>query len=387
MSVTTHTAREPRFVFYDVYNIFSGAQISMCILVNELCRRGYSVEVITGKGTRMDIALAKGVHRRYLPLALLRWERPRLVKLVLDCVFIMMTYALSQRSTIFVANDELCASAFIPLRLLYKKIVWHVRSSARIRYLDGILLAGSSRVLVMNRSMARAKFGFASHPKIRCVGTAYDPDIAKESQLEVPKEFEFLENRTVISVIGAIVPGKRIIDAIKAFAGIKHDDTVLLIVGPKVSRYHSYYEEVRHYILSQGLSDSVLLVENYDKAYWVYKVTQVLLVTSEYEGIPRVILEALYFDLPVVTSDVGGIREALSDDAASIIVRFCPVADIGSFTGALEEVLASKCVGGRNFVAKEFSVEQHVDNVLRSIGGLTTTLHASTTSSEWEDRA
>ena len=48
---------------------------------------------------------------------------------------------------------------------------------------------------------------------------------------------------------------------------------------------------------------------------------QIYLLSSNWEGFPRSILEAMRAGLPVVASDVGGVREAVVDGATGFIVR------------------------------------------------------------------
>jgi glycosyltransferase involved in cell wall biosynthesis/ubiquinone/menaquinone biosynthesis C-methylase UbiE len=58
----------------------------------------------------------------------------------------------------------------------------------------------------------------------------------------------------------------------------------------------------------------------------------VLLMTSGYEGLPLVVIEALMCGVPVVASDVGAIRECLAPDIGSLIH---PLADASVYTKAV----------------------------------------------------
>ena len=52
-----------------------------------------------------------------------------------------------------------------------------------------------------------------------------------------------------------------------------------------------------------------------------YKRIDCLILTSEMEGVPNVILEALASGLPIISTDVGGISEILSDTISLIFEK------------------------------------------------------------------
>lgn len=73
-----------------------------------------------------------------------------------------------------------------------------------------------------------------------------------------------------------------------------------------------------------------------------------LLMPSLHEGLPYTILEAMSLALPIIASDVGGLREILEDRRTA---RLVPVGDVPALTGAIAEVvmdpLAASAMGAR----------------------------------------
>ncbi len=90
----------------------------------------------------------------------------------------------------------------------------------------------------------------------------------------------------------------------------------------------------------------------------------VLLHTSVSEGIPTVVLEAMACGVPVVVSDCGGVREAVSDGVEGLIV---PKRDPGAAADALlalwndPPMRARMGSAGRERVLDEFSLERQAD--------------------------
>ena len=62
---------------------------------------------------------------------------------------------------------------------------------------------------------------------------------------------------------------------------------------------------------------------------------------SLWEGFPRSIIEALRSSLPVIASDVGGVKESVFNDVNGFVV---PPSDVEALRSALEILLTSSCL-------------------------------------------
>jgi glycosyltransferase involved in cell wall biosynthesis len=95
----------------------------------------------------------------------------------------------------------------------------------------------------------------------------------------------------------------------------------------------------------------------------VMRSLDVLLLTSHWEGLPRVILEALATGVPIVATRVGGVEEGIERDSCA---RLCAAGDIDGLTAGLEEILQRSAKGGRGAsrvnpeLPKEFHIEEMV---------------------------
>ena len=111
-----------------------------------------------------------------------------------------------------------------------------------------------------------------------------------------------------------------------------------------------------------GLQDRVRLAgwrRDIDRAM---KSFDALLLTSHWEGLPRVILEAASTGLPIVATRVGGVEEAVVqvDNA-----RLYEAGDIAGLAAGLETMLREREAGGetigiRKGLPKEFHIEEMV---------------------------
>ena len=79
-------------------------------------------------------------------------------------------------------------------------------------------------------------------------------------------------------------------------------------------------ESVRALAGSLGLSERVRFLGMREDVPELIAGSQLYLLISHWEGFPRIILEALRGGLPVVASDVGGVREAVIDGETGFVV-------------------------------------------------------------------
>jgi glycosyltransferase involved in cell wall biosynthesis len=82
--------------------------------------------------------------------------------------------------------------------------------------------------------------------------------------------------------------------------------------------------------------------------------------SSEYEGTPNAVLEAMAMETPVVASDAGGTREVARPGVDALVV---PVRDVGALSRAIHEALGdpatarTRAVSARRRIEHELSFE------------------------------
>jgi glycosyltransferase involved in cell wall biosynthesis len=79
-------------------------------------------------------------------------------------------------------------------------------------------------------------------------------------------------------------------------------------------------EPLQRLILQSGLRDRVALLGERNDVYDVMRAMDVLLICSDHEGIPMVMLEAMALGVAVVSRKVGGIPEVIRDRVTGILV-------------------------------------------------------------------
>lgn len=147
------------------------------------------------------------------------------------------------------------------------------------------------------------------------------------------------EEDLVLLSVGTINERKSQIDIVNAFAGLPQElwsRARLVLVGAKPSKY---LEKIMRHIaaLPPGLSERIHIVsETHDIAPW-YRASDVFVFASTNESYPRVIVEAMYFGLPIVSAAVFGTEEQIAHGESGLL--FAP-RDVAALTACLVRILS-----------------------------------------------
>lgn len=101
----------------------------------------------------------------------------------------------------------------------------------------------------------------------------------------------------------------------------------------------------------------------------LYRRADVFVHVSLSEGLPKVLIEALASSTPIVATDVGGVRAALDDGRAGLLV---PPADLDALVDAVRRLaddgpLRDRLVARGTELARDLTLEVQADKVVRFI--------------------
>jgi glycosyltransferase involved in cell wall biosynthesis len=150
------------------------------------------------------------------------------------------------------------------------------------------------------------------------------------------------------------IPHKRISMLIRVFAGLKDPRAQLVLIGTGAEKEVVMAQTVAREL---GVEKQVLFTGRLQspEVYQHFKTSSVYLSASLEEGFPNVFIEAMYYGLPIVATDVGGCREMIVEGKTGFLVD---VMDEEALTERLRR-LRDNCQL-RNEHAKNFDLEQVV---------------------------
>ena len=149
---------------------------------------------------------------------------------------------------------------------------------------------------------------------------------------DLRQELGMPNGRPVVGTVAVFRSQKRLLDwlAVARQVAIMHDDALFLLVGdgpemPSVCRR----------IRELGLSERVRLTGFREDGRRLLGLVDVYLMTSEFEGLPLAMLEAMSLGKPVVATAVGGIPEVIVPGKNGLLARAGDTGLLAAQTGAL----------------------------------------------------
>lgn len=176
------------------------------------------------------------------------------------------------------------------------------------------------------------------------------------------------ENDFVLIMIARLHPVKGHSIAFEAVRALKEDyPTIKLLLigdGPIESELKGKANEL-------GIENNVLFMGHQENIHGYLMISDTKILTSYSESFPLVILEAARAKVPVISTDVGGVKDLISD---SSLGRVVPVEDPKSLALTIEEYIQLKKNGelhllGENLFDKtsaNYSVENFAESVYRT---------------------
>jgi glycosyltransferase involved in cell wall biosynthesis len=168
----------------------------------------------------------------------------------------------------------------------------------------------------------------------------------------------------VIGIAARLAPVKRLDIFLSVAQEVLRErpQTVFVIAGEGPEE-----PKLRAAACDKGLDTAVRFLGQRDDIYNVLRAYDVLLVTSDNEGLPTVVLEAMALGAPVVARAVGGIPEIIKHGVNGMLVGSASAADLAAACSALlaspsaRERMAQKA----RETAELYAPRQNADAVLR----------------------
>jgi len=139
------------------------------------------------------------------------------------------------------------------------------------------------------------------------------------------------ESGDLLAMIGALSPEKRVDVAVDALAELPHVRLVVAGAGPQRDALADLAE--------RRAPGRVTFLGSTDRPATVLAAADALVLSSDSEGVPGVLIEAGLAALPVVTTDVGWVREVVVDGVTG---QLAPPGDPGALAAGVRAVLADR---------------------------------------------
>lgn len=209
------------------------------------------------------------------------------------------------------------------------------RQPLRVQRLNRILLSHADGIISQTEDMAREMASlYGLHPdSITTIINPVDEELINE---RIKARYDFPSGHTIYVAVGRVQPQKDYETLIRAFAKVQNVKplSLLYIVGKDDGGYAA---EQKRIVNQLGLESKVVFTGFQDNPYKFMLGADCYVLSSEYEGLPNTLLEAMYLKLPVVaTESIPFIPELIAGYPDG---RCVPVKDIEKFAQSMLEVI------------------------------------------------
>ena len=214
---------------------------------------------------------------------------------------------------------------------------------------------------------------------VTTIGVGLDNARFNEKVIESPKVIELEnakknENLRYLLYIGKIERRRNTLFLINLLHEISktNNNVKLILIGKGESKY---VEKVKKEIEKYNLNDKIIYIEKMQQEELsnIYKISDIFLLPTEYEIFGMVLLEAMYFGLPCITSINGGSSTIIKNGINGMIIdKF----DMNSWTNSIKLLLNSDELkikigeSAKRTIINNFLWNKLVDNFIKTYKNL-----------------
>jgi len=205
------------------------------------------------------------------------------------------------------------------------------------RFLEKQAAPWTDQLVVMNGfdELAAPQLGYPGNRVHRTFGIGVDPDefdpdrvASRTGQLRA--ELGFPATTRLVLMVGEFIERKRHEDAIAAISQLDRDVHLLLAgSGPR-------FQYVAELAASLGCEERVHMLGHRQDVPELIAMSDILLLPSSQEGLPRCILESMSMATPVIASDIRGSSDLLEAGAGILV----PIRDTARYAYEIRGLLA-----------------------------------------------
>lgn len=340
-----------------------GAERVVCDLADEMCKRGHDVKIayLTGdiltSPTHKEIELYNVSLNSFKSLPASFFKLSKFIKdLNPDVVHAHMVHAniLARLVRILTPINKLICSAHNSneggaLRMFLYRVTDRIADLTTNVSKTSVTSFEAKRAVPKN-SMITVYNG------VNFANFRYQPDAEKT----IKKELDLPLDTKIILAVGRFNVQKNYPNLLMAIKKLKDQSAIpfiLLIAGDGELR-----SEIETLILKLNIIDNVILLGRRKDIPKLMSACDVFVLSSDYEGLPTVLIEALACEAQVVSTDVSGVHEIIN-----VYGKIVPIRNADGLAEAIAKTLLieQKNILGHQYVKNKFDINIISDKWLK----------------------
>ncbi|EPS3431554.1 glycosyltransferase family 4 protein [Vibrio alginolyticus] len=293
-------------------------------LANKLHSEGNVVRVVSINGSADCCSKYKKIINRLdNNIEVIFLEKEKGIFKFLFNVFQLLVHIVGNRYNIF--HSHLSGVFLLPILIVFsraKKIhtihsIPQAEARGKLKYYYKLLNTLGVKFVTISEQLKKESdnyLGFTTFKVVNGISA-----LPSQRYLNLKSEHNIPDDHLVLIQIGRLYNEKNQIFTLKAFEKISKifDNKITVIfIGEDPTTDQSYFNKIECEVkkMEPTIRNNVIFLGYKENVYEYLINSDIMLITSYYEGLPLVMLEAAQSNVCVISTDVGGIREVLSED-------------------------------------------------------------------------
>lgn len=246
----------------------------------------------------------------------------------------------------------------------YQKYFFIFLDKINIYFSDLILFDSKEQIEFFKiNNLASSKFHLINKGSIKGVDTNLFYKFDNKLKINLRKKFKIEHNSKVILYMGRMDVDKGVKDLIESFKSIfpLKKNLILLLVGRDEMNIKSYLKN-----LNSEIKNNIIYLDHTDNPSEIFNIANIFCLPSKREGFGNSIIESSACEVPVVGSDIFGLKSSLIDNYNGLTFKANDIQDLSFKLISLidDRYLCNKLgKNGRKYVELNFKKNE----VLRSL--------------------
>ena len=334
-------AKKIKLIFFHPYNSFGGADRSIIRLINGLNNNKYEI---------VFLSLNKNSNKKFFNKKIKFYElkSKRTIFSINEIKKIVNYEKVKYNKLIFISNQNfanivscLALNQLTEVKLFliernhpdelknYKNFLSFLKNSLMLSLMK-ILYKKSDKIIGISRGLSKDLSKMVNKKVITIYNPASDKKLFKKIREDKINLNQFKGKKIILNV-GFLESQKDQMTLLKAFllSREKYNNLHLIIIG-RGTQYHNLIKFVNF----NNLNKNVSILTNIMNPTKFYKIADLFVLTSIYEGFANVIVEALSMNCPVISSDCNsGPKEILQKN------KFGKIFPVGNYATLSKKII------------------------------------------------
>lgn len=160
----------------------------------------------------------------------------------------------------------------------------------------------------------------------------------------------------ILLMIAEFIPRKRHVDLLNAFAQVTNPEVHVVFAGDG-----PLMDEMRQLAATLGIADRIHMLGLRSDIPKLISISEAVILPSVQEGRPRSVLEAMSIGVPVVATDIRGVRDMIDENCGLLVPVLDPDALAKALNWIVDHPQEAQAMGqrGREKVLAEYDL-QHI---------------------------